>query len=272
MLNNEYLLDYSETTENDISTEENAVFSELSPFANTSVSVKEHENSSEIIAKAQNGDEEALSLIIETNSGLVKSISLRFKDRGVEMEDIIQIGTIGMIKAVRNFDFSYGTKFSTYAVPLIMGEIKKFLRDDGTIKVSRETKRKAILVLRERERITNETGIEPTINTIASNLGISTEEAAEALESASGTLSLSDTIGETPVENFVGEDKTPEIIERLALRQAIESLPDDEKELIIYRYYKGYSQSKTALIFGITQVKVSRTEKKIIEKLKKALI
>jgi RNA polymerase sporulation-specific sigma factor len=177
-----------------------------------------------------------------------------------------------MIKAVRNFDFSYGTKFSTYAVPLIMGEIKKFLRDDGTIKVSRETKRKAILVLRERERITNETGIEPTIKTIASNLGISTEEAAEALESASETLSLSDTIGETPVENFVGEDKTPEIIERLALRQAIESLPDDEKELIIYRYYKGYSQSKTALIFGITQVKVSRTEKKIIEKLKKALI
>ena len=233
---------------------------------------KIRENSNEIIAKAQEGDEEALSIIIETNSGLVRSVSARFKDRGVDMEDIIQIGTIGMIKAVRNFDFSFGTKFSTYAVPLIMGEIKKFLRDDGLIKVSRETKRRAILLLKEKERIISETGVEPTIKALSSAVGITPEEAAEALESASETISLSDTVGETPVENFVGEDNTPEIIERLALRQAIDALDEDERELIYCRYYKGYSQSKTALIFGVTQVKISRTEKKIIEKLKKSLL
>lgn len=232
---------------------------------------KERENGNEIIAKAQAGDEKALSLIVETNLGLVKSIAVRFKDRGVEMEDIVQIGTIGMIKAVRNFDFSFGTKFSTYAVPLIMGEIKKFLRDDGLIKVSRETKRRAVLLLKEKERLLQETGTEPTIKAVADAVGITAEEAAEALEAAWETVSLSDTVGDTPVENFVGEDSTPEIIERLALRQAVESLDKEEREIINCRYYKGYSQSKTALIFGVTQVKISRTEKKIIEKLKKAL-
>jgi RNA polymerase sporulation-specific sigma factor len=234
-------------------------------------SVKERENGIEIIKKAQSGDEKALSLIVETNLDLVRSIALRFKDRGVELEDIIQIGTIGMIKAVRNFDFSFGTKFSTYAVPLIMGEIKKFLRDDGLIKVSRETKRRAVLLLKEKERIFSETGTEPTLKAIADAVGITPEEAAEALEASQESISLSDTLGETPVENFVGEDNTPEIIERLALRQAIDSLDEDEREIIYCRYYKGYSQSKTALIFGVTQVKISRTEKKIIEKLKKAL-
>ena len=232
---------------------------------------KERENSNEIISKAQAGDEKALSLIVETNLGLVKSIAVRFKDRGVDIEDVIQIGTIGMIKAVRNFDFSFGTKFSTYAVPLIMGEIKKFLRDDGLIKVSRETKRRAVLLLKEKERLFSETGVEPTIKTVADAVGITPEEAAEALESASETISLSDTTFETPIENFVGEDNTPEIIERLALRQAIDTLDEDEREIIYCRYYKGYSQSKTALLFGVTQVKISRTEKKIIEKLKKAL-
>ncbi len=234
-------------------------------------SSKTIENGNEIIAKAKSGDDSALSLIIETNSGLVRAVALRFKDRGVEMEDIIQIGTIGMIKAVRNFDFSFGTKFSTYAVPLIMGEIKKFLRDDGLIKVSRETKRRAVLLLKEKERIITETGIEPTVKALAKAVGITPEEAAEALESANETISLSDTVGDTPVENFVGEDNTPEIIERLALRQAIDALDKDERDIIHYRYYKGFSQSKTALIFGVTQVKISRMEKKIIEKLKQSL-
>ncbi len=252
-------------------TEESENFYENEPSEKISTHAKERENGNDIIKKAQEGDENALSLIIETNLGLVKSIAIRFKDRGVEMEDIIQIGTIGMIKAVRNFDFSFGTKFSTYAVPLIMGEIKKFLRDDGLIKVSRETKRRAVLLLKEKERIFTETGVEPTIKAVADAVGITPEEAAEALESANETVSLSDTLGETPVENLVGEDNTPEIIERLALRQAVESLDAEERNLIYYRYYKGYSQSKTALIFGVTQVKISRTEKKIIEKLKKAL-
>ena len=245
--------------------------SENDSFYLTIDSEKTRENSPEIIKKAQDGDEKALSLIIETNLGLVKSIAVRFRDRGTDMEDIIQIGTIGMIKAVRNFDFSFGTKFSTYAVPLIMGEIKKFLRDDGLIKVSRETKRKAVLLLKEKERLFSETGREPTIKEISAAVGISSEEAAEALEAAAEAVSFSDTVGDTPVENFVGEDNTPEIIERLALRQAIDSLDKNERDLIYYRYYKGYSQSKTALIFGVTQVKISRTEKKIIEKLKNAL-
>ncbi len=238
-------------------------------YAQTQPSTRE--NGVEIIKRAQDGDENALSLIIETNLGLVKAIAVRFKDRGADLEDIIQIGTIGMIKAVRNFDFTFNTKFSTYAVPLIMGEIKKFLRDDGLIKVSRETKRKAVLVLKEKERLFLESGTEPTIKKVAEAVGITPEEAAEALEAATDAVSLSDTVGETPVENFVGEDNTPEIIEKLALRQAIGSLEKEEQELIYYRYYKGYSQSKTAMIFGVTQVKISRTEKKIIEKLKKAL-
>lgn len=252
---------------------EEACFDDTATFSDPkkSSATKERENGNDIISKAQAGDEKALSLIVETNLGLVKSIAVRFKDRGVELEDIIQIGTIGMIKAVRNFDFSFGTKFSTYAVPLIMGEIKKFLRDDGLIKVSRETKRRAVLLLKEKERLFLETGVEPTIKAVADAVGITPEEAAEALESTSETVSLSDTTFDTPIENFVGEDNTPEIIEKLALRQAIEALDEDEREIIYCRYYKGYSQSKTALIFGVTQVKISRTEKKIIEKLKKAL-
>ncbi len=263
------VFNWEEDVSEDIYSEE--VFANKPKPQKSQTRQKERENGTEIIEKAQKGDENALSLIIETNLGLVKSIAVRFKDRGVEMEDIIQIGTIGMIKAVRNFDFSFGTKFSTYAVPLIMGEIKKFLRDDGLIKVSRETKRRAVLLLKEKERLFSETLTEPTIKAVADAVGITPEEAAEALESANETISLSDTVGETPVENLVGEDNTPEIIERLALRQAVESLDEDERNLIYYRYYKGYSQSKTALIFGVTQVKISRTEKKIIEKLKKAL-
>ena len=226
----------------------------------------------QLIEKAKKGDENALETLVASNMGLVKSIAVRFRDRGVEFEDLCQIGTIGMIKAIRNFDSSHGTMFSTYAVPLIMGEIRKYLRDDGLIKVSRELKRKGVTVLRTKESFVAKNGREPTISELAEESGISADDIVESLDATMSVMSLSEPIGEVLLEDMLGFDNIPELCENIALRQAIASLPEEEKQLIHYRFYKGMSQSKVGELFGITQVKVSRMEKKILEKLKGALV
>lgn len=225
-----------------------------------------------LIEKAQSGDSEALETLVNGNMGLVKSIAVRFRDRGVEFEDLCQIGTIGMIKAIRNFDAAHGTMFSTYAVPLIMGEIRKYLRDDGLIKVSRELKRKGVAVLRAKESFVSENGREPTVNELAADCGIPVCDVVECLDAAMSVMSLSEPVGEVMLEDMLGFDNIPELCENIALRQAVAALPEEEKTLILYRFYKGYSQSKVGELFGMTQVKVSRMEKKILEKLKGALV
>ena len=228
-------------------------------------------NEPAVLEKARSGDETALSEVVENNMGLVRSIAVRFRDRGVEMDDLMQIGSIGLIKAIRNFDTSYNTMFSTYAVPLIMGEIKKHLRDDGTVKVSRETKRRGIMLSKMREKYFAQHGYEPKIDELASLCDMTREEAVYALDAVSSVLSFSDPVGDIPLENLLGTDNTDELCESLALREAISKLEEDEQAIIHYRYYKCFSQAKTAELLGATQVRISRAEKKIIEKLKKYL-
>lgn len=231
----------------------------------------------DLLSLAVSGDEDATSKLMEINLGLVRSIALRFRDRGVEYEDLIQIGSIGMLKAIRSFDLDKGTVFSTYAVPLIIGEIKRFIRDDGLIKVSRVYKQQGAMLMREREKFTNEMGREPKIEELAQRCGLSIEEASVAIDATSNVSSLSASInGEDEsytLENTLSNEKS-EIdakIEHIALSQAISSLPPLWRQIVTLRYLKEYSQQTTAQMLGLTQVKVSREEKKIFEALRKKL-
>lgn len=225
-----------------------------------------------LIEKAKNGDNYALEALVEENTGLVRSIAIRFTGRGVDFDDLCQIGHIGMIKAIRNFDLERGTAFSTYAVPLIIGEIKRFLRDDGEIKIGRELKRKAAIVMAAREKFISNCAREPTVSELAAASGLSEEETVECITAASATISLSEQIGEdSTLEDLLGNDFTPELNERIALKQALETLPCCEKEIIYLRYFKGMTQSETGRALGMTQVTVSRREAKALLKLKAEL-
>lgn len=236
--------------------------------------MKGFDNNAKLLEKAACGDKEAEERLISENMGLVKSIALRFLGRGQELEDLVQIGAIGMLKAVRGYNKSYNTAFSTYAVPLITGEIKRFLRDDGIIKVSRDAKRNYLILKREKERYITEKGIEPKLNELCEICGINKEDAVYALEACSGTLSLQEKIGGedgVSIEDMCGEDNFGPLIEKIALNEAINSLDEDSRNIIYMRYFKGMTQSSVAKLLGITQVKVSRTEKKIIIMLKEKL-
>lgn len=225
-----------------------------------------------LIAQAQSGDTDALCRLVNENTGLVRSVALRFSNRGVDYEDLCQIGHIGMIKAIRNFDQSRGCAFSTYAVPLIIGEIKRFLRDDGEIKISRELKRRAAIIISKREKYVIEEGYEPKISTLAELCGMTVEEVAEGLAAASPTVSINEQINEGySIEDTLGSDSTPEINEKIALKQAIERLPDPEREIILLRYFKQLTQSEVGRVLGMTQVTVSRREQKALERLRAAL-
>lgn len=237
----------------------------------------DYNKNSELLKLAVSGDEDATSRLMENNLGLVRSIALRFKDRGVEYEDLIQIGSIGMLKAIRSFDLEKGTVFSTYAVPLIIGEIRRFIRDDGLIKVSRVYKQQGAMLMRERENFTYEMGREPKIEELAKRCGLSVEEASVAIDATASVNSLSASInGEDEnytLENTLSQEKN-EIdakIEHIALSQAISSLPPLWRQIVTLRYLKELSQQVTADMLGLTQVKVSREEKKIFEALRKKL-
>lgn len=231
----------------------------------------------ELLKKASQGDESATEELMRINFGLVRSIVQRFRDRGVEYEDLMQIGSIGMLKAIRSFDPSKGTVFSTYAVPLIIGEIRRFIRDDGLIKVSRIYKQQGATLMREREKYISENGAEPKIEELAKRCGMSVEDAAVAIDASSAVASLSASINgddETyTLESTLSSEKN-EIdgkIEHIALSQAISSLPPLWRKIVTLRYLREYSQQKTAEMLGLTQVKVSREEKKIFDVLRKQL-
>ena len=224
-----------------------------------------------LITRAQSGDEAAMEKLVLDNMGLVRTVAVKFRDRGTEFEDLMQIGTMGMIKAIHSFDTGRGTAFSTYAVPLIVGEIRRHLRDDGLIRVSRGTRHTGMLLMRERARIATEEGREATVGELAANLGMSVEDAAVALEAMTPVSSLS--------ENAYGED-SPELgavipdradademarqMDRIALAQVIQQLPPDWKKIVLLRYYRNMTQQQVADLMGLTQVKVSREEKKIM--------
>lgn len=236
--------------------------------------MKFSENAS-LLERAARGDSDATQKLMENNAGLVRSIALRFSGRGVELDDIIQIGSLGMLKAIRSYDASYNTVFSTYAVPLIIGEIRRFLRDDGIIHVGRRTRRLGAKILRVREEYVREHGCEPGVDELAEICGVEREELVLALDSASPVVSLNESVGDsdTTLEQQIAdsEDEIASLTEKIALTGALAKLPDEWRKIVFLRYFKELTQQECARILGITQVKISREEKKILEYLRKKL-
>lgn len=233
-------------------------------------------NNQTLLKQIQDGDEAALEELIRENMGLIKSVALRFLGRGAETEDLLQIGAIGMIKAARSFDFSYNTEFSTYAVPLIIGEIRRFLRDDGQIKVSRNTKRQGINLMRKSEELTRTLGREPTVGELAKECAMTPEEITYALEAVSPVHSLHEAVGNDgalTLESMIADkdNAIDKLTDRIALGEVISNLDETSRKILHLRYTKELSQQQTGYILGLSQVKVSREEKKIMQKLKAAL-
>lgn len=250
-------------------------------FENTRESA--YSRNRELIVLAQGSDElqaeRATEELVILNSGLVRTIAIRFRDRGIEQEDLIQIGTIGLIKAIRSFDLERGTLLSTYAVPMIFGEIRRTLRDEGLIKVGRYYKSLGVQLMRAKNELMMQYGEDVHISVIASAVGVSLEEAAVALDAMSAPISLSDfAYGEedgTLIEDTLADKDSLEynrkFFERMALREAISKMNEGWQKIVILRFFRNKTQQQVADILGLTQVKVSREEKKIVEFLRNEL-
>lgn len=230
-----------------------------------------------LLQRVHEGDKAAREQIVEENMGLVFTIVRRFQGRGCEWEDLVQIGSIGLLKAIDKFDSSYEVQFSTYAVPLITGEIRRFLRDDGMIRVSRMLKESAAKAYYARDELEKQNGREPTLEEIAEETGISREELVLAMEASADVESFSQTVysGDgTPVllQDRVPDrqDRNEELLNRMLLTQLLELLEDSEQEIIRLRYFEDMTQVKVAERLGMTQVQVSRAEKRILKKLREA--
>lgn len=237
-----------------------------------------YDNSVEEIIKAKQGNEKAMNDLLENNYGLIWSIVRRFKDRGYELEDLFQIGSLGFIKSIRRFDTSFEVQLSTYAVPYILGEIKRFIRDDGPIKVSRSTKELCIKIKEIQKDYLNKNGQEIKLEEISKILKVSKEEIAAALDSINCVDSIYDSTGNDENELTI-LDKIPAncddekvLVDKIVLKEAIEKLEEREKTIILLRYYKGSTQSQVAKILGISQVQVSRIEKKVLESMRQMLV
>lgn len=226
----------------------------------------------ELLLRAQDGDREASQQMVVENSGLIWSVARRYFGRGVDADDLYQLGCLGFIKAISGFDPAYGTQFSTYAVPKIAGEIRRFLRDDGTVKVSRGLKERAIAVRTARDRLTASLGREPALSELAQELGMEPEEVAMC-EVATGTAeSINQENGQEgfTLESVLSTGSMEDtLVERIALNEAIEGLQQREKAVIRLRYFKGLTQDRTARVLGVSQVQVSRIERKALENLRK---
>ena len=240
-----------------------------------------YENTTEKILNAQNGDKDEMARLIEENNGLIWSIVKRFSGRGYEIEDLYQIGTMGFIKAIKRFDTSFEVRLSTYAVPYILGEIKRFIRDDGPIKVSRSIKELSIKILELKKEHLNKTGEEISLKQISEILRVPKEEIAMAIESANPVDSIEDaSYTDNKSDKTIsildristGEDEQTLISNRLTVKKLIEDLQEKEREVILLRFYKNKTQTQVSKILGISQVQVSRTERKILNNMKKALM
>ena len=232
------------------------------------------EETLEFVEEAKNGSAEAKDKLIQGNFPLIKSIVKNFQNKGVDYEDLYQIGCVGFLKAINNFDVKFDVKFSTYAVPMIAGEIKRFLRDDGNIKISRAIKTLWLKIksyVDVYEKLHNES---PTIDAIAKALSVTPEEVVYAQDASKQILSLDAQIDETSnnsqsvLDRVVEEDKSEILLDKLLLKEAISLLPEREKKIVLLRYYRGKTQSEVAMMLGVSQVQISRLETKIIDKLK----
>lgn len=231
-----------------------------------------------LIQSAKEGDKEAQEILVQNNIGLVWSVVKKFQNRGYESDDLFQIGCLGLMKAIQKFDSSFEVKFSTYAVPMIMGEIKRFLRDDGIIKVSRSLKETANKARGVKEMLQKSLGREPTINEIAEKLKIEVEELVMAMEAGAAPESLYATLNEGDSNPILLIDRIEEgnndennIINKIALKQVLDTLKPREKQIIILRYFREKTQTQIANMLGISQVQVSRIEKKILNEMKKKI-
>lgn len=228
----------------------------------------------ELLRAAREGDDGACQQVLEENQGLIWSVVRRYCGRGVEMDDLYQLGCLGFVKAVQGFDPGFGTQFSTYAVPKIAGEIRRFLRDDGPVKVSRGMKERAGLIRAAQVRLEERLGREPTLSQLAEETGLEPEEVAAAQLSAEPVLSLQGETGESGLilEGLLGDDGLEEkTVERLALERALELLPQRERTVIQLRYYKGLTQSQCARVVGVSQVQISRLERRALHDLRTQL-
>jgi len=228
----------------------------------------------ELLQRAKAGDIDACEELVIGNNGLIWSVARRYFGRGVDPDDLYQLGCVGFLKAVEGFDTEYGSQFSTYAVHTIAGEIRRFLRDDGTIKVSRSLKERSAMIKATRQRLTAKLGREPYLSELSEETGLDPEEIATAETATTATESIQKRIGE---EGFALEDvlttgtMEEEILDRISIQDALIRLPERERTVIHLRYFRGLTQDKTAKIMGVSQVQVSRIEKKALGSMKKYL-
>ena len=237
-----------------------------------------YDQTMDFILKAKNGDINAKEQLITENENLIKSLVSRFKNKGENYEDLKQIAYVGFIKAINNFDISYGVCFSTYLVPMVIGEIKRFLRDDGTIKVSRLIKAQAVQINRFIEEYSSKNANTPSVDEISTALNISREDIVLALDSSKMPLSLSEPVddkdGEKSAEladKISSDEREEDMVDKILLKSLIEKLPPREKKIIIMRYYRDNTQSEIAKELGVSQVQVSRIENKIINSFKQQI-
>lgn len=239
------------------------------------VSPTEYRNTVELLKRARAGDEGAEEQLIRDNMALVHSVAKRFRERGADYEDLFQIGCVGFVKAVKNFDLSYNVCFSTYAVPMIMGEIRRFLRDDGPMKISRSIKEKARMLLSVQERLSERLQREPTAGEIAAEAGIAPEEIAYILEAMNPIASIDEELNpgsENPVKTI---DRVPDDtshpdnqIDKILVKELLSTLEPRERQIIVMRYFQEKTQSEIAAAIGVSQVQISRLEGKILVKMR----
>lgn len=228
----------------------------------------------ELLSAAREGDKQAAEELLDANSGLIWSVVRRFYGRGVENDDLFQLGCVGFLKALQTFNEDYGTRFSTYAVPKISGEIRRFLRDDGPMKLSRSIKERSILIRSARENLFQRLGREPRLSELSAETGLQPEEIADIDLATEEVASLQQSLGEDGVElqDIVFDREAEEKkLDSLALREALSRLPEKERTVIGLRYYRGLTQAASAKILGVSQVQVSRLERRALEDLRKCL-
>ena len=229
----------------------------------------------ELIARCQAGDTSAGEELVVENAGLIWSVAKRFIGRGAEADDLYQLGCLGFVKAIEGFDLNFGTQFSTYAVPKIAGEIRRFLRDDGAVKVSRGIKERAASIKISKNNLMIELGREPTVQEISEKTGLSIEEIAVAESATAAVESMQQEAGEDgfTLENILTDtDSEDNLLEKIALRQAIKRLTEREQMVIHLRYFHGLTQDRVAKLLSVSQVQVSRIEKKALLRLKELMI
>jgi len=230
-------------------------------------------SSPELLQAAREGDNRACEQVLQENAGLIWSIVRRYYGRGVDPDDLYQLACLGFLKAVRGFDPRFGTQFSTYAVPKIAGEIRRFLRDDGAVKVSRSVKERAAAIRAAQMYLQNSLNREPTLSELSEQTGLEAEEIAAAQTAMEPVASLQMETGEgMTLESVLGTGGMEEqVVEQVVLRQALRELPQQEQQVLLLRYYKGLTQNSTARIVGVSQVQVSRIERRAVNRLREML-